>query len=303
MFDWDYLRYFLAVAVAGTTVAAAKKMRVDQSTVSRQIAALEKAIGAKLFNKSVSGYELTDLGRELIPAAERAELEISEMLSLVAQNGRRLAGTIKVTTNETIADLFLTPSLREFAELYPETRVDVSVTVHWLDLSRGEADLALRAARVLKGEGFVAQKLSDLPWAIYCSQDYVGKHGSPARAVELPKHRIISVDGDLATIAGFQWLEKNAGSAAVVSRTDSLPNVLAAVRAGLGVSALPCVTGEAEPELVRCFGPNEELDSSVWLVTRSQIKDEPRIKAFNSFIASKAPVLRRLLTIPHHPQN
>jgi DNA-binding transcriptional LysR family regulator len=303
MLNWDYLRCFLAVAREGTTVAAAETMRVDQSTVSRQIVALERAVEAKLFHKSVTGYELTDLGRQLVPAAERAELEVSEMISLVAQGGRRIAGAIKVTTNETIADLFLTPSLREFAELYPEIRVHVSVSAHWLDLSRGEADVALRAARVLKGEGVEARKLSDLPWGIYCSQDYLGKHGSPARAKDLRKHRIISVDGDLATIAGFQWLEKNAGSAAVVSRTDSLPNLLAGVRAGLGVSALPCVTGEAEPELARCLGPDKQLDSSVWLVTRSQIKDEPRIQAFNSFVTSKAPELRRLLTVPQERQD
>lgn len=296
MLHWDYLRYFLAVARAGTTVAAAEKMGVNQSTVSRQIAALERAVGAKLFDKSATGYELTELGRELVPAAERIEREVSEILFLVGQSGRRLAGAIKVTTNEHVADLFLTPLLSEFAELYPEIRIDVSVSPHWLDLSRGEADVALRAARVLNGEGLVARKLSDLPWAIYCSQDYFAKHGSPTRARELAKHRIVSVDGDLARIAGFQWLEKNAGRAAVVSRTNSVPNLFAAVRAGLGVSVLPCFTGEAEQELVRCFGPDEELNSSMWLVTRSQIKDEPRIRAFNSFIASKAPVLRRLLT-------
>lgn len=295
MLDWDSLRYFLAVARGGTTVAAAEKMRVDQSTVSRQISALERAVGAKLFDKSVSGYTLTDLGRQLVPAAERAEREVDEILFLVGQNGRRLAGAIKVTTNETVADLFLAPLLGEFAETYPDIRVEVSVSPHWVNLAAGEADVALRAARVLKGEGVVARKLSDLPWAIYCSRDYLGKHGSPARGKELAKHSIVSVNGDLAAIAAFQWLEANAGPAAVVVRTNSLPNVLAGVRAGLGVSALPCVTAEAERDLVRCFGPNEELGSAVWLVTRSQIREEPRIRAFNSFMAAKAPVLRRLL--------
>lgn len=293
--SWDFLRYFLAVARAGTTVAAAAKMRVDQSTVSRQIAALEKSANVKLFDKSVNGYELTELGHLLLPAAERAEREFSEIISLIEQSSRRLAGTIKVTTNETIASVFLTPSLNEFLGRYPEIRVDVIVSSHWLDIARGEADVALRAARVLTGDGVVARKLSDLPWALYCSKDYLRTRGQ-VTAEDLRKHRIVGVEGDLTSIACFQWLERNANCEAVVSRTNSIPNLLAAIRAGLGVSALPCVTGEAELELVRCFGPNAELDSSVWLVTRSQLKNEPRIRAFNSFVASKAPLLRGQLT-------
>jgi len=301
MEDWDSLRYFLAVARAGSSAGAAEKLRVDQSTVSRNIAAFERAVRAKLFERSVSGYELTDLGRKLVPAAERAELEISGIIGLVGQNARRSAGIIKVATNETIADLFLMPSLAEFAELYPEIRIDVSVSSQCSDLSKGEADVAIRAAKALKDDDVVASRLSDFPWAIYGSQDYFSKHGFSNSAAELPKHKIISVEGGLGAVTAFQWLEEQAGYEAVVSRTNSLPNVVAAVRAGLGVSALPMVTGQAEPGLVHCLGPSEELNSSLWLLIRSQIKDDPTIRAFSSFVLSKVPLLRRLMTGSYHP--
>lgn len=295
MFDWNDIRYFLAAARGGSTVAASKIMRVDQSTVSRRISALEERLGARLFNRAVGGYELTNLGHEILATAEKAELELSAIPLLVEGRARHLSGIVKVTTNETIADLFLMPALPEFAELYPDIRVDVTVTSRWLDIARGEADVALRAARVWDAAELWAINLSELPWAIYCSHEYVEKHGAPTSTSDLPQQKIIGVDGPLAAVAGFDWLETKAGAETVVARTNSLPNLIAAVRASLGISALPCVRGDADPELVRCIGPYPELASFLWLVTRSEINVEPCVLAFRSFIISKKPVVRELL--------
>ena len=297
MFDWNDLRHFLAVARAGSAAAAAGITSVNQSTVSRRVAALEKALGAKLFEKSVAGYRLTNLGQAIVPLAERAELDVEAVLLLVEQTARRVAGTIKVTTNETIADLFLTPSLIEFAASYPDIRVDIIVSSRWLDLSRGEADVALRAARELQTEGVIARKLSELPWAIYCSNGYSAAHGRPTSPEELHRHKVVSVDGPLAALAPVSWLQKHSGEAAVVARTNSLQNLAAAIRSGLGIGALPCVTGEADPNLLRCMGPSDELNSFLWLVTRNQLKKEPAIRAFRSYIVMRIPALRQLLQV------
>lgn len=278
-------------------------MQVNQSTVSRRIRTLETALGAKLFNKSARGFQLTELGQNLVPSAERAELEAEAVLLFVEQRVRRLAGTIKVTTNETIAELFLMPSLSEFAQLYPDVRVDVDVSSRRLDLERGEADVALRAARDRGKGALVGRKLRKLPWAIYCSRDYAKTFGIPASAEDLPRHRITSVEGDLASVGAFEWLEQKAGSAAVVRRTNSLQNLLAAVQAGFGVSALPCVRGEGDSELIRCIGPNDELNSSLWLISRSHNSDDLKIRAFTSFIAARSLVVRQLLHLADDREN
>ena len=99
MFDWNDLRHFLAVARAGSTLAGAEALKVNQTTVARRIAALERSLGAKLFDRAQSGYRLTELGHELLPAAERLEIEAATVTRLVEQRSRRLAGTIRVTTN------------------------------------------------------------------------------------------------------------------------------------------------------------------------------------------------------------
>lgn len=297
MYDWNDLRHFLATARGGSTAAAAKVMLVNQSTVSRRVAALEKAFDSKLFDKTVVGYRLTELGRKLVPLAERVESDAEAVLLFVEQTVRRVAGTIRVTTNETLAELFLTPLLPEFAALYPDLRVNVIVSSRWLDLSKGEADVALRAARELRTETAVARKLSELPWAVYCSHAYAAAHGTVASAEELGRHRVVSVDGPLSGLAALQWLEKHAGTDAVVARTNSLDNLAVAVGAGLGISTLPCVSGEADPNLIRCMGPTGELSSFVWLVTSSHLRDEPAIRAFRSFILTKTSILRQLLHV------
>lgn len=296
MFDWNDLRHFLAAARLGSTVAASESLGMSQSTVSRRIASLEKALGAKLFHKSVSGYRLTELGRDLVPFAERAELEADAIQMLVEQKSRIITGTIKITTNETVADLVLMPSLAEFAELYPDIKVNVIISPRRLDLKAGEADVALRTAQNPARDGLVARRISSFPWAIYCSQDYAKAHGVPLPE-ELWRHKAIAMDGPIEHIAPFEWLLKNVARPSIVARTNDLTNLLAAVRSGLGLSALPCATGEADPELIRCIGPDPAINSCLWLVTAAHVEDEPTIRAFSSFIAGKAQMIIKLLDV------
>ena len=305
MFDWNDMRHFLAVARAGSTLAAAETLKVNQTTVARRIAALEQALGARLFDRAQSGYRLTELGRELLPSAERIETEAATVAQLVEQRLRRLAGTIRVTTNETIANVFLTPSLPDFADLYPDIRVEVVVDPRYLDLTRGEADVALRAAQHPGSGAIVVRKLRHLPWAVYCSRDYAARNGCPRSTEDLPRHKVIGPDGPLCEMAAFQWLEGSAGTAQVMARSNSLPNMVTAVRAGLGLAVLPCAIAEPETDLVRCIGPMDEIGAPLWLITREDGKDEPRIRAFTSFIAARIVAMRHLFELrdpPPEPQ-
>ncbi|HWH17493.1 MAG TPA: LysR family transcriptional regulator [Allosphingosinicella sp.] len=299
--DWNDLRHFLAVARAGTTLGASEILRVNQTTVARRIVALERALGAKLFDKMPSGYRLTELGREILPAAKQVEEEAETVIRLIEQRARRLAGAIRVTTNETIANLFLTPSLTEFAELYPDVRLDVIVDPRPLDLGRGEADVALRAGEKPGTGPIIVRKLRELPWAIYCSRDYAVRNGCPSSPEDLSRHRIIGGDGPLATMLAPSWLEQVAGTAKVVARSNSLPNLLAAVQAGLGLTVLPCALAEGDPQLIRCIGPVEELSAPLWLVTREDLKDEPRVRAFTSFISARIVAMRHLFELRQAP--
>lgn len=295
--NWDDLRYFLAVGRAGTTIGAAESLRVNQSTVSRRIAALEEALGVSLFSRSTEGYRLTEAGTELLPAAERLEAEAETVERLAQQRLRRLAGILKVTASEGLANTFLSPCLREFMDLYPQIRVEVVVADRSLDIARGEADIALRAGSQ-KGTGaIVVRRLRDMPWSIYAGRDYVERCGCPKSPEEMKGHAIVDGDGPVAGLPGVLWLRRHAGEERIVAKSNSLTHLAAAVRAGLGLGALPCSFGEPDPLLVRCIEPPEELISPLWLVTRADIKDEPRVRTFTDFIAARTVSMRHLFQL------
>jgi DNA-binding transcriptional LysR family regulator len=294
MYDWNDLRCFLAVAREGSTLAAARRLKINQTTVARRIEALEEALGLKLFERKQRGYSLTEGGREILTAAERVEGEAETLERLVAQRSRRMAGVVRVTTNEAFANMVLTPCLGEFAELYPDVRVEVAVSERRLDLARGEADVALRAGAP-QDPGLVGRRLGDIRWSIYCSRDYAARRGVPDRPEALKDHFVIGALDTLAELPAARWLAAQAPAAQMLSQSNSLTNLLAALKAGLGVAPLPCMMGDAEPELIRCFAPISELDADLWLITREPLRGLAHVRAFNEFVSARIGSIKHRL--------
>ena len=176
MFDWNDLRYLLAVARHGSTIAAANTLRVNQSTVQRRLAALEEAIGSKLMERTPTGYRLTETGVALRPHAEAVEAAVEAFRRQIASVATELTGTIRVTSAEGIAYLVLTPLLEKFQARYPGLKVDVILTDRMLDLAKGEADIALRAGP-LTDSVLIGRKISDVGWGLYAGRGYAARHG------------------------------------------------------------------------------------------------------------------------------
>jgi len=294
VFEWSDLQYFLAVIRAGSTLGAARRLGVNQTTVARRIAALEAQLGIRMFDRAGGRYCLNAAGARFHEAAERVEAEALNFERLVAQHGRQLAGAIRVTTNELIANAFLMPWLAEFMGLYPEIRVEVMTTDRNLDLLRGEADIALRAGVRPTEHGLVVRKLSDVPWAVYASRGYQAREGLPAGVGELGRHHLIGAEGELAIIEPIRWFAAKIEGLPVRSACSSLSNLLVAVRTGLGLAPLPCLMEQDVPELVRCFQV-ENYMSALFLVLPEDLRDVPRIKTFNAFIVARTAALRHAL--------
>jgi DNA-binding transcriptional LysR family regulator len=159
---------------SGSTLSAAKILGVNQTTVARRVAALEEALREKLFEKTAGGYRLTELGAAMVQSAERVENGGRGLCGrMVAQRSRKLLGMIRVTTNDVLADCLLTPWLREFTQRFPVVQVETVITDRQMDLSRGEADIALRAATLSSGpmgDGVVVRRLATGKWGVLCLQ-------------------------------------------------------------------------------------------------------------------------------------
>ena len=297
MFEWSDLRHFLAVAKSGSTLSAAKILGCNQTTVARRIAALEEALGEKLFDKTAGGYRLTELGAAMVQSAERVEAEVEGFGRMVAQRSRKLLGMIRVTTNDVLADCLLTPWLREFTQRFPVVQVETIITDRQMDLSRGEADIALRAATMSAGpmgDGVVVRRLATGKWGVYASRNYADEHGLPTNADELAQHPIIAGSGELSRFDPAFMKVIRAKGGVIRQASSSILNIAGAIKSGLGCGPLPCVLGELDPDLVLCF-TFDEADYALLLMTREEMRNLPHVRAFNDFIASRTSALRHMI--------
>jgi len=294
-FDWDDLRHFLAVARHGSTIQAAKALGMNQSTVQRRIAALERQLGRRLFDRCPEGYRLTRLGEELRPIAERVETDISDFSRQSASSHTELVGTIRVTCPETAGyRIIKSPILDAFHARYPGLRVEMVMVDRVLDLAKGEADIAFRTS-VPRDDALVARKIAEVSWAVFASRAYIERRGTPKTVDEIGQHDVVQFDGPIAEHPGARWLKRLAPQARIAARCTSTPALLLAVKSGAGISPLPVIAVESEPDVVCLFNSIPELRLPFYLLIHRDMQRAPRVRAFCDFVASEMKTFRELL--------
>jgi DNA-binding transcriptional LysR family regulator len=285
MFDWNDVRYFLAVARGGSTLTAAHQLKVSQPTVARRIAALEEALGLTLFEHRRAGYRLTAEGEALMPAAETVEEGAIALADGAAARSGKLEGVVRLTSNE-MAGAQINPLMSALRDAYPGIRVDLIATEAHLDLAAGEADVAIRTTLGRpQGAGLFARKIVDIPSLIYCSRAYAERHGVPRDPDSLAGHEIIGVDGYLARLPGFPWFEGKAAGATVAARASSFTALADRLRSGLGLGLFHWGVFERDPNMIPCFFIPAELFGQVWLVTHERTRKLPHVRAVTDLVA------------------
>jgi DNA-binding transcriptional LysR family regulator len=284
MYDWNDLKAFLAVARGGSTLAGAKTLGVNQTTVARRIESLENDLRLKLFERGQTGSRLTEVGQSLIAEAEKVEQAAIRFDNFAAGQLRGVGGSLRMTTNELVANTMVIPALVEFRKVHPDVQVDLVITDRQMDLENGEADLAIRTTQALAASDLVARKICDHHMALYCSRDYASRNGAPTSTDELRHHDLIDVTSEMGEMPGASWMMRHAGGKQPITRSNSMASLVHAVKAGLGIGALPCTIGDIDHSLVRCSDSIEEAKVTSWIVTRRELKDTPRVRAFIDFM-------------------
>ena len=295
-FDWDDLKLFLAVARHGSTLAAARALGIDQSTVQRRLAALERSLERPLVRRHPTGYRLTAFGTAMLPHAERAEQSMAAFGQAVARDTDAVAGVVRLTCPEPIvARLAGSALLERFHARYPELRVAFVTSDRYVDLRNGDADIALRSGDTDDG-ALISRKIGDSFWAVYGSRRYLAAHGRPSSVAEFTGHALVGLDESMAGHRLSTWLSQVAPGTAPAARASSILGLVQAVRAGLGLAALPTVLGDADAELERLFGPVDAL-TRIWRVlVAPEQRHRPRVAAFFDFVVDEIDALRPILT-------
>jgi len=287
--DWGHLRFFIELVRTGSHSRAAKRMGVDRNTVARRVAALEAELWVALFERGPQGWCQTLAGQELAELAGRVEENVLALARHVDARDPALRGTARLTTVPHLATHLLPPALPALRQRHPELVLEVVADARAFDLSRREADLAMRMGRP-RDSGLAARRLSQLAHAFYAaSATEAGGRG----AVDFRADLFLGSDGD-ANEPEERWLHELAPERRVVYRSNSTTSLFAAARQGLGVVLLPCYIGDADPALRRLDGP-EPPPHEIWLLVHGDLRRTPRIRAviewLDELVARARPAL------------
>lgn len=215
---------------------------------------MEKRIQRKLVTRETSGYRLTEYGVELLPFAERCEAAVLELQRHVQDKIRDLTGIIRVTCPEPlVARIMKSPLLERFNARHPNLKIEFISSDRYLDLSKGEADVAFRSGDT--DDELIGRKIAESFWAVYASKDYIARNGRPSQLDELTNHPIVAFDETLSTHRALTWLKDVVPQAKVVSRHNSVLGLVSAIKSGIGIGPLPTALRDAESELMRLIGP------------------------------------------------
>lgn len=282
--DWDHLRFFLVVAETGSFSAAARRMRSNQPTVGRHIDALEATLGVKLFQRHKQGLVLTQEGALIREQAQHMRDGAESIRRLAVDGKREPGGSVRLAIPEGLCNEILIPALDRFYRRHPGIRLILNVSPHAADLTRGEADVAIRLFRPREPD-LVVRLLAHMQLGLYASRGYLKAHGRPVSAADLGEHRVIGYGEELAGLKENRWLLGHSRPEHIVLASDSTASRLRATLAGLGISIQPCLVAERNPPLVRLLKTQPLPAHPIWITYHKDLRHTARARAVVEFLS------------------
>ncbi len=288
--DWDNVRVFLAVARAGQFVAGAKRLHLDHATASRRVAALETALGAKLFDRRTTGARLTSAGERFLAAAEQMESAFLHAQGEVSGLDVELAGDVRIGAPDGFSTYYLAEALGPFIAKNPALRVQLLPLPRLTPLARREVDIVVGLDKPESGR-FVARKLTDYTLGLYASAAYLEAHGAPA--LDFSGHRLIGYVEEYAFSSALDYVRELFGGAPTQFECASAVTQVEAARAGVGLAVVHDFIARRFADLKRVL-PERAASRTYWIVTHEDTRGLGRIRAAHDHIVAALERDRRL---------
>jgi molybdate transport repressor ModE-like protein len=284
MLAWDDFRYVKAIADTGSLNGAAQSLGVNHSTMFRRLAQIEQQLGSRLFERRRGGYVLTTCGEEMVRLAERFGGDIAAFERKITGQDLRPSGELRITTNDMVMLHILADVLVGFRRAFPEIVLDIVVSNAMLNLSRRDADVAVRAT-YYQPPGLAGQCVARIAWAVYGSSSSVPDRFDPNEAA---RYDWIGVSDHSSMSRAAKWMKDHAGgNVRIVCKVNTLLGMAQAAAGGVGLVLLPCFIGAAVPGLVRLTLPVPELEGEFWLLTHPDLQATARVRAFVDYCAEE----------------
>lgn len=290
---WDDFRLIKAIAETRTLPAAAIALGLNHSTVFRRLGQIEEALGLKLFERHRSGYVATPAGEEMAMLASRFDGDISAFAIRLAGQEIKPAGELRVTTNDTLLVDLLTPIFAAFLRQCPDIRLDLLLGNQALNLSKRDADVAIRATDH-PPETLVGRRAARIAWALYGrASDFVGRADVDIEA--LYDRNWVSLGDQFTMLKAVKYLAEHVAPERIVYKVNTVLGLAEAVEAGIGIGFLPCFIADTRPGLIRLAAPDPGFAADLWLLTHPDLRHSPRVRLFLDFIAAEIGRLKPLI--------
>ena len=288
MMDWDKLRVFHAVAEAGSFTHAGEALNLSQSSVSRQIGALEESLDVPLFHRHARGLKLTEQGETLFETAKEVFAKLAMAEAQVSEARDKPSGPLRITTTIAFGSIWLTERLKGFVEMYPDIAVTLMVSESELDLSMGEADVAIRMTPPRQAD-LIRRRLMTMQHRAFAAREYLEAYGTPEVLEDLDRHRLIAYDETShPPFTEINWLLK-AGARSdqarrPVLRVNNIYAMFRAAASGLGIAALPDYMGQLARNLVPILPELEGPAFDAYFVYPEELRHSRRIAVFRDYL-------------------
>jgi DNA-binding transcriptional LysR family regulator len=292
--DWDLCRYFTAVAEAGDYTGAARRLRSSHPTVSRKIAALEATLGTRLFARTTEGLALTTQGRRFREHAEAMAAAAFRAEAAVTARGEAARGVVKLSIGPTLAAHWLMPRLSAFLDGHPHIALELITHPFPVSVRRRDADIVLRLYDT-GDENLIGRKIGRLGVGFYASRVYAARSGLPQHRNDWQHHNVVGFADKATNTELGRWSDRVARHANVVMRCSSQSDMLAAVRAGVGISVMSCFVGDSYPDLVRVAPDKLAGLSDMWLLAHPDLVALPATREVIAFVTACGRADREVL--------
>ena len=282
--DWESLRTVLAVTRAKSLAGAARTLDLQHSTVYRRIEEVERRLGQPLFDRHRGGWTANALGETAARAAQAMEQAALEAERQLLGADARLEGIVRVAASELVGGYLLARLVPPFLAKHPAVEIELDLSNRNLDLTRREADMAVRATLV-PPESLVGRKLATLPYAVYAAPSLL-KRGKAPDLRALPW---IGYDERLAMVPAARWLERALSDIRARLRVDSLAAMLRCALAGAGAAVLPVYAASQERGLVRITGIIPDVSNDLWALSHPDLRGNARVRALSDHLAASVP--------------
>lgn len=286
--NWDHIRFFLALAEHGTLSLAAKSLGVSHSTVLRRIRAFEDQLQSQLFDHTHKGYSLTVAGKSLFDEAIKMQGTLSALSREISGADNQLEGEIVLTTTDTLSRYVLPKLMAKLTRKYEGIRFSLYMANQMSDVSNREVDIAIRTCKI-PPDNLIGRKVGEIKFSAVASRSYIKQHGLTSFPNTLAEHRSIILNESYASAPFYQWFDKQLSQQDRCTKVNNFLCAAALAREGMGITVLPSYMLAKEPTLVALSTTSDISSNDLWVLSHADLRDTKKVRVVRQYLYDELP--------------